>query len=115
MMFGIAVSEMLNGIGYILSFCLIGVTKETMKTIDNSMVCHIQIFFTIYPNLATSLFLIFFAYNMYVLIKNNSNKLEKQTFTFLMIGLIVPLLITMVFLFILIFLLQYNPRLREVQ
>ena len=43
-MFGIAVSEMINGIGYILSFCLLGVTKDTIETIDNSIVCNMQRF-----------------------------------------------------------------------
>lgn len=88
MMFGIAVSEMINGIGYILSFCLLGVTKETIATIDNSIVCNMKRFFTIYPDLATSLFLIFFAYDTYDLIKNNSTKLEKKTTNILIIGFI---------------------------
>lgn len=102
MMFGIAVSEMINGIGYILSFCLLGVTKDTIETIDNSIVCNMQRFFTIYPDLSTSLFLIFFAYSTYDLIQNNSNKLEKKTKNIIIIGFTAPLIITIFFLFILI-------------
>ena len=106
MMFGIAVSEMINGIGYILSFCLLGVTKDTIETIDNSIVCNMQRFFTIYPDLSTSLFLIFFAYSTYDLIQNNSNKLEKKTKNIIIIGFTVPLIITIFFLFIFIYILK---------
>ena len=105
-MFGIAVSEMINGIGYILSFCLLGVTKDTIETIDNSIVCNMQRFFTIYPDLSTSLFLIFFAYSTYDLIQNNSNKLEKKTKNIIIIGFTAPLIITIFFLFILIYILK---------
>ena len=105
-MFGIAVSEMINGIGYILSFCLLGVTKDTIETIDNSIVCNMQRFFTIYPDLSTSLFFIFFAYSTYDLIQNNSNKLEKKTKNIIIIGFTAPLIITIFFLFILIYILK---------
>lgn len=96
MMFGIAISELVNGIGHIMSFILMGATQNNIKDIDSGFACNLQRFLLIYPDLSTSLFLVFFSYGIYDLIINNSKELEKKIKLFVLLGLLIPLGITIV-------------------
>ena len=78
MMFGIAISEVVNGIGHIMSFIFIGVTQENIKDVDIGFPCNLQRFLLIFPDLSTMLFLVFLSYGIYDLIINNSKELENK-------------------------------------
>lgn len=104
MMFGIACSEIINGIGHVLSFNFIGVNKDNIKQIDSSVICGIQRFCLIYPDLCTMLFLVFLSYSIYNTIKNNSHELENNISRYTLIGFLVPLVITTIIVTIVLFL-----------
>ena len=112
MMFGIASSEIVNGIGHVLSFNFIGVNKDNIKQIDSSVICGIQRFCLIYPDLCTMLFLVFLSYSIYDLIKNNSKELENKISLYTLIGFLVPLVITAIIVTIVLFLQQedFDPK-----
>lgn len=96
MMFGIAISEVVNGIGHIMSFIFIGVTQGDIKDVDIGFPCNLQRFLLIFPDLSTMLFLVFLSYGIYDLIINNSKELENKIKLFVLLGVLIPLGITIV-------------------